>query len=82
MLGIFNKKYVKDAIKKTEALMPSYVDKVIVNLHGKVSNYEDYFKWLNERHPEWSYEIKEAKGMVYVSIKKKIKNMEVMSNGC
>lgn len=58
------------AIKKTEALMSTYTGKAVVGLSGTRNKHTEYFRWMETTHPDWTYTVLDADGMIFVSIDK------------
>jgi hypothetical protein len=67
--SFITKRRLTAAIKKTETLMSTYTaGNTVVSLSGSRKKYTEYFKWIETTHPDWTYTVLDADGIIFVSI--------------
>ena len=71
LITFLKNRKINHAIKKTQNLMANNRKEVVVSLPGKKKQYEGYFDWLRNAHPDWTYRVDDVNGMIFVSIEAK-----------
>lgn len=71
LITYFKNRKNNHAIKKTQNLMANNRKNVVVSLSGKQKQYEGYFDWMHNAHPDWTYRVDDVNGMIFVSIEAK-----------
>lgn len=68
LITFLKNRKINYAIKKTQNLMANNRKEVVVSLPGKKKQYEGYFDWLRNAHPDWTYHVDDVNGMIFVLI--------------
>lgn len=71
LITLLKNRKINHAIKKTQNLMANNRKEVVVSLSGKPKQYEGYFDWIRNAHPDWKYHVNDVNGMIFVLIEAK-----------